>query len=55
MVSFIKNVSYLYFSLHAEEVFTSNYLKDNSISGNPFDLKIKDAINNYETDRKPGL
>lgn len=29
IVSFIKNVSYLYFSLHAEEVFTSNYLKDN--------------------------
>lgn len=29
IVSLIKNVNYLYFSLHAEEVFTSNYIKDN--------------------------
>lgn len=30
IVSLIKNVDYLYFSLHAEEVFTSNYIKDNN-------------------------
>lgn len=29
IVSFIKNVNYIYFSLHAEEVITSNYIKDN--------------------------
>lgn len=29
IVSQIKNANYLYFSLHAEEVFTSNYIKDN--------------------------
>ncbi len=31
IVSLIKNVDYLYFSLHAEEVFTSNYIKDNNV------------------------
>lgn len=30
IVSEIKNASYIYFSLHAEEVFTSNYIKDNN-------------------------
>lgn len=30
IVSLIKNVNYLYFSLHAEEVFTSNYIKENN-------------------------
>lgn len=30
IVSLMKNVDYLYFSLHAEEVFTSNYIKDNN-------------------------
>ncbi|MBF01040.1 hypothetical protein [Flavobacterium coralii] len=30
IVSLIKNANYLYFSLHAEEVFTSNYIKDNN-------------------------
>lgn len=30
IVSLIKNVDYLYFCLHAEEVFTSNYIKDNN-------------------------
>jgi hypothetical protein len=30
IVSLIKNVDYLYFSLHAEEVITSNYIKENN-------------------------
>ncbi|VEH21458.1 Uncharacterised protein [Chryseobacterium nakagawai] len=30
IVSQIKNANFLYFSLHAEEVFTSNYIKDNN-------------------------
>jgi len=30
IVSQIKDTNYLYFSLHAEEVFTSNYVKDNN-------------------------
>lgn len=30
IVSLIKNVNYIYFSLHAEEVITSNYIKDNN-------------------------
>lgn len=30
VVSLIRHSNYLYFSLHAEEVFTSNYLKDNN-------------------------
>jgi hypothetical protein len=30
IVSFIKDVNYLYFNLHAEEVITSNYYKENN-------------------------